>query len=180
MIETSPGFGESINGVVLYDETIRQHRKYCTPLINSIIAADIIPGIEVDTGAKNMAGHSGDKVSEGLNVLRERLNEYLKMGARFANRCAVIALGEGIPSLCCIDDSSRALARYAALCQEAGLVPIIEPEVLMEGKHTLAQSFEVTDEILRMIFNQRCSQRVTLEGMILNTNMVIQGLPCPK
>ncbi|MGA8149061.1 MAG: class I fructose-bisphosphate aldolase [Gallionellaceae bacterium] len=180
LIVTSPGLGESISGVILYDETIRQRKKDGTPLINAITAAGIIPGIKVDTGAKDMAGHPGEKITEGLDGLRDRLKEYFQMGARFAKWRAVIALGEGIPSQGCIEANAQALARYAALCQEAGLVPIVEPEVLMEGDHTLAQCFEVTEEVLRTVFNQLYAQRVTLEGMMLKPNMVLQGLTCPK
>ena len=180
LIVTSPALGESISGVILYDETIRQRKKDGTPLINAITAAGIIPGIKVDTGAKDMAGHPGEKITEGLDGLRDRLKEYVQMGARFAKWRAVIALGEGIPGRGCIEANAQALARYAALCQEAGLVPIVEPEVLMEGDHTLAQCFEVTEEVLRTVFHHLYTQRVMLEGVILKPNMVLQGLTCPK
>ena len=179
LIVITPGLGECISGAILYDETIRQRKKDGTPIIQAIKDAGIIPGIKVDTGAKDMAGHPGEKITEGLDGLRDRLKEYFQMGARFAKWRAVIALGEGIPSRGCIEANAQALARYAALCQEAGLVPIVEPEVLMEGDHTLAQCFEVTEEVLRTVFNQLCSQRVTLEGMILKPNMVLPGLACP-
>ncbi|MCR4297422.1 MAG: fructose-bisphosphate aldolase class I [Gallionella sp.] len=178
LIVTTPGLGECISGAILYDETIRQRKKDGTPLIQAITAAGIITGIKVDTGAKDMAGHPGEKITEGLDGLRDRLKEYFQMGARFAKWRAVIALGEGIPSRGCIEANAQALARYAALCQEAGLVPIVEPEVLMEGEHTLAQCFEVTEEVLRTIFHHLYIQRVMLEGIILKPNMVLPGLAC--
>jgi fructose-bisphosphate aldolase class I len=138
-----------------------------------------MPGIKVDTGAKDMAGHPGERITEGLDGLRERLKEYFQMGARFAKWRAVIAIGDGIPSRGCIEANAHALARYAVLCQEAGLVPVVEPEVLMDGKHTLERCREVTEEVLRMVFNQLDSQRVTLEGLILKPNMALPGLTCP-
>ena len=150
------------------------------PLSKSITDAGIIPGIKVDTGAKDMAGHPGEKITEGLDGLRDRLAEYFQMGARFAKWRAVIAVGDGIPSRGCIEANAHALARYAALCQEAGLVPVVEPEVLMDGEHTLERCREVTEEVLRTVFNQLNSQRVMLEGMILKPNMVLPGLTCPK
>jgi fructose-bisphosphate aldolase class I len=127
-----------------------------------------------------MAGHPGEKITEGLDGLRDRLREYFQMGARFAKWRAVIAIGNGIPSRGCIEANANALARYAGLCQEAGLVPIVEPEVLMTGGHTLEHCFEVTEEVLRTVFKQLYLQRVTLEGMILKPNMVLPGLACPK
>ena len=180
MIVTTPGLGECISGAILYDETIRQHKKDGTPLVKAIIDAGIIPGIKVDTGAKNLAGHPGEKITEGLDGLRDRLAEYSQMGARFAKWRAVIAVGDGIPSRGCIEANAHALARYAALCQEAGLVPVVEPEVLMEGEHTLEKCCEVTEVVLRMVFNQLYTQRVVLEGMILKPNMVLPGSTCPK
>jgi fructose-bisphosphate aldolase class I len=180
LIVTTPGLGEFISGVILYDETIRQSRKDGTPLVKVITDAGIIPGIKVDTGAKDMAGHPGEKITEGLDGLRARLNEYSKMGARFAKWRAVIAIADGIPSRGCIEANAHALARYAALCQEAGLVPIVEPEVLMDGEHTLERCFEVTAEVLWTVFSQLCTQRVALEGMILKPNMVLPGKDCPK
>src|ERR1017187_1097060 len=180
LIVTTVGLSESISGAILYDETIRQQTKDGTPFIRAITDAGIIPGIKVDTGAKNMAGHPGEKVTEGLDGLRERLAEYSKMGTRFAKWRAVIAVGDGIPSWGCIEANAHALARYAGLSQEAGLVPIVEPEVLMDGEHTLERCCEVTEEVLRMVFNQLCNQRVVLEGMILKPNMVVPGLTCPR
>ncbi len=180
LIVTTPGLSESISGVILYDETIRQSKKDGTPFIKVITDARIIPGIKVDTGAKDMAGHPGEKVTEGLDGLRSRLSEYFKMGARFAKWRTVIAISEGIPSRACIEANAHALARYAALCQEAGLVPIVEPEVLMDGGHTIERCFEVTEEVLKTVFNQLYIQRVMLEGMILKPNMVVPGLACPE
>ncbi|HCY75128.1 MAG TPA: fructose-bisphosphate aldolase class I [Ignavibacteriales bacterium] len=180
LIVTTTGLGESISGAILYDETIRQQKKDGTPFIKIIIDAGIIPGIKVDTGAKSMAGHPGEKITEGLDGLRERLKEYFKMGARFAKWRAVIAIGDGIPSQGCIEANAHALARYAALCQEVGLVPIVEPEVLMDGYHTLEKCSEVTEKVLRTVFNQLYTQRVTLEGMILKPNMILPGLKCPR
>ena len=180
LIVTTPGLGESISGAILYDETIRQQKKDGTPLINVIVDAGIIPGIKVDIGAKEMAGHPGEKITEGLDGLRARVNEYFQMGARFAKWCAVIALGDGIPSQGCIEANAQALARYAALCQEAGLVPVVEPEVLMDGEHTLARCCAATEQVLRTVFNQLYTQRVMLEGMILKPNMVLPGLTCSQ
>jgi fructose-bisphosphate aldolase class I len=180
MIITTPGLGECISGIILYDETIRQQKKDGTLFIKAISDMGIIPGIKVDAGAKDMAGHLGEKITEGLDGLRDRLREYFQMGARFAKWRAVIAIGNGIPSRGCIEANAHALARYAALCQEAGFVPIVEPEVLMKGEHTLEQCFEVTEEVLRTVFKQLYVQRVTLEGMILKPNMVLPGLTCPK
>ena len=179
LIVTTPGLGECISGAILYDETIRQRKKDGTPFVKAITDAGIIPGIKVDTGAKDMAGHPGEKITEGLDGLRDRLKEYFQMGARFAKWRAVIVIGDGIPTRGCIEANAHALARYAALCQEAGLVPVVEPEVLMDGAHTLERCCEVTEEVLRTVFNQLYTQRVTLEGMILKPNMVLPGLTCP-
>jgi fructose-bisphosphate aldolase class I len=180
LIVTTPGLGECISGLILYDETIRQSRKDGTPFVKVITDAGIIPGIKVDTGAKDMAGHPGEKITEGLDGLRDRLAEYSQMGARFAKWRAVIAIADGIPSRGCIEANAHVLARYAALCQEAGLVPIVEPEVLMEGEHPLERCFEVTAEVLRTVFSQLYTQRVVLEGLILKPNMMLPGLTCPK
>jgi fructose-bisphosphate aldolase class I len=180
LIVTTPGLGECISGVILYDETIRQKKKDGTPFIKVILDAGIIPGIKVDAGAKDMAGFPGEKITEGLDGLRDRLAEYVRMGARFAKWRAVIAVGDGIPTRGCIEANAQALARYAALCQEAGLVPIVEPEVLMDGDHTLERCSEVTEEVLRTVFNELYTQRVKLEGMILKPNMVLPGLACPR
>jgi len=178
LIVTTPDLGRCISGAILYDETIRQQKQDGTPFVKAIIGAGIIPGIKVDAGAKDMAGHPKEKITEGLDGLRNRLKEYSQMGARFAKWRAVIAIGDGIPSTGCIEANAQTLARYAALCQEAGLVPIVEPEVLMDGEHTLQRCREVTEEVLRTVFNQLYTQRVMLEGMILKPNMVLPGLNC--
>jgi fructose-bisphosphate aldolase class I len=178
LIVTTPGLGESIGGAILYDETIRQQKSDGTPFIRVLIEAGIVPGIKVDTGAKELAGHPGEKVTEGLDGLRDRLQEYFQMGARFAKWRAVIAIGEGLPSWGCIEANAHALARYAALCQEAGLVPVVEPEVIMDGAHTLEQCGEVTNEVLHMVFSELFAQGVVLEGTVLKPNMVLPGMAC--
>jgi fructose-bisphosphate aldolase class I len=180
LIVTTPGLGECISGAILYDETIRQQKKDGTPFAKAIADAGIIPGIKVDIGEKDLAGHPGEKITEGLDGLRDRLAEYSAMGARFAKWRAAIVVGDGMPSRGCIEANAQALARYAALCQEAGLVPVVEPEVLMDGAHTLARCYEVTEEVLRTVFVQLYTQRVRLEGMILKPNMVLPGTTCPK
>jgi len=180
LIVTTPGLGECINGAILCDETIRQTKKDGTSFLKVLTVAGIIPGIKVDLGAKDLAGHPREKVTEGLDGLRDRLTEYSQMGARFAKWRAVIAVGESIPSQGCIEANAHALARYAALCQEANLVPIVEPEVLMDGEHNLDRCNEVTEKVLRTVFNQLYHQGVLLEGLILKPNMVLPGLTCPK
>jgi fructose-bisphosphate aldolase class I len=179
LIVTAPGLGESISGAILFDETIRQQKKDGTPFVKVLTDAGIMPGIKVDTGAKDLAGYPGEKITEGLDGLRDRLKEYFQMGARFAKWRAAIAIGDGLPSRGCLEANAHALARYAALSQEAGLVPVVESEVLMEGDHSLERCREVTEEVLRTVFNQLNSQRVMLEGMILKPNMVLPGLTCP-
>jgi fructose-bisphosphate aldolase class I len=180
LIVTTKGLGEFISGAILFDETIRQNIKDGTPMIKVITNAGIITGIKVDTGAKDMAGYPGEKIAEGLDGLRERLTEYSKMGARFAKWRAVIVIGKDIPTPGCIEANAMTLARYAALCQEAGLVPIVEPEVLSDGDHSMERCFEVTEVVLKTVFNQLYMQRVLLEGMILKCNMIVPGLACPK
>ena len=179
LIVTTPGLGECISGVILFDETIRQQIKDGTPFIKILTDAGIIPGIKVDTGAKDLAGFPGEKITEGLDGLRERLQEYFQMGARFAKWRAIIIIGDGLPSRGSLEANAHALGRYAALCQEAGLVPIVEPEVLMAGNHSLERCREVTEDLLRTVFTQLNAQRVLLEGMILKPNMVLPGLTCP-
>jgi len=176
MIVTTPRLGESISGVILYDETIRQQTLAGVPFARALEASGIVPGIKVDAGAKALAAHPRELVTEGLDGLRERLTEYAAMGARFAKWRAVITIGAGIPSRACIGANAHALARYAALCQEAGLVPIIEPEVLMDGDHGLERSADVTAETLQAVFAALSEQRVLLEGMLLKPNMVLPGL----
>lgn len=179
LLITTPGLSESISGAILFDETIRQQKMDGIPFIKILTDAGIIPGIKVDLGAKKMAGHPGEKITEGLDGLRERLQEYFQMGARFAKWRAVIVIGDDLPSRSGLEANAHTLARYAALCQEAGLVPIVEPEVLMDGDHTLARCLKVTEEALRNTFIQLNCQRVLLEGMILKPNMVLPGLTCP-
>ncbi|MBC7534345.1 MAG: fructose-bisphosphate aldolase class I [Ferruginibacter sp.] len=178
LIATTPGLGKYISGAILYDETIHQKKKDGTLIVNAIINDGIIPGIKVDIGAKAMAGFPGEKITEGLDGLRERLNEYYKMGARFAKWRAVIAIGNGIPTRACIEANANALARYASLCQEAGMVPVVEPEVLMDGDHDLKRCFDITEHVLLTVFDQLYRQKVLLEGMLLKPNMVIPGLQC--
>ena len=179
LIITTPGLAESISGAILCDETIRQQKKDGTPFVKALTDVGIIPGIKVDAGARDMAGHPGEKITEGLDGLRDRLKEYFQMGARFAKWRAVITISDGIPSRECIEANAHALARYAALCQETGLLPIVEPEVLMDGEHTLNRCFKVTEEVLRIVFNQLYIQYVMIEGMLLKPNMVLPGLLCP-
>ncbi|MHA4811411.1 class I fructose-bisphosphate aldolase [Flavitalea flava] len=176
MIVTTPGLGDCINGAILYDETIRQKTTDGTPFLKILVNAGIIPGIKVDTGTTALAGRPGEKITEGLDGLRERLTEYNRMGARFAKWRAVIAIGDNIPSSECIDVNANALARYAALCQEAGLVPIVEPEVLMEGSHSIERCSKVTGEVLQAVFHQLLYKQVMLEGLILKTNMILPDL----
>jgi fructose-bisphosphate aldolase class I len=180
LIVTTPGLGDSISGAILYDETIREQTLGGVPFAKALENAGIMPGIKVDAGAKELAGHPGEKITEGLDGLRERLAEYSQSGARFAKWRAVITIGDGMPSRGCIDANAHALARYAALCQEAGLVPIVEPEVVMDGAHSLARCAEVTEEVLRIVFHQLHVQRVMLEGMLLKPNMVLPGLECSE
>jgi fructose-bisphosphate aldolase class I len=178
LIVNTVGLGESISGAILYDETIRQQTNDGTPFAKALADIGIIPGIKVDTGAKPMAACPGEKITEGLDGLRERLAEYAQMGARFAKWRAVISIEEGLPTHACIEANAHALARYAALCQEAGLVPVVEPEVLMEGAHTLNACSEITEVVLRAVFRELHAQRVQLECMILKPNMVLPGSAC--
>ncbi len=179
LIVTTPKLGDAISGAILYDETLRQSTQGGTPFVDVLKAAGIVPGIKVDAGAKALAAHPGEQVTEGLDGLRERLAEYVDRGARFAKWRAVIVIGEGLPSAGAIAVNAHALARYAALCQEAGVVPIVEPEVLMDGTHTLQRCAEVTQAVLRAVFGELAAQRVLLEGMLLKPNMVLPGLGCP-
>ncbi len=180
LIITTPRLGECLNGAILYDETIRQTTRDGTPFIKILSGAGIIPGIKVDTGAQDMAAHPGEKITEGLDGLRGRLQEYFQVGARFAKWRAVITLENGTPSRSCIEANAQALARYAALCQESGIVPIVEPEVLMDGEHSMQRCQETTEKVLRSVFEQLTLQRVCLEGMILKPNMVLPGLKSAK
>jgi fructose-bisphosphate aldolase class I len=180
LLVTTPDLSDSISGAILYDETIRQRKSDGTPFATALTDAGIVPGIKVDLGAKELAGHPAEKITEGLDGLRDRLADYFQMGARFAKWRAVIVLGYGIPSRASIEANAHALARYASLCQEAGLVPVIEPEVLMDGAHTLDRCGLVTEEVLRTVFDQLYRQGVMLEGVILKPNMVVPGTTCPE
>lgn len=167
-----------ISGVILYDETIRQKAKDGTPLVDIMRHAGSIPGIKVDMGAKPLAGFEGETITEGLDGLRERLTEYYGLGARFAKWRAVISISSVLPTYGAIKQNAQALARYAALCQEAGIVPIVEPEILMDGvpgDHSIDRNYEVTDAVLKAVFNELYDARVKLEGIILKPNMVIDG-----
>jgi len=179
LLFTTPGLGEFISGVILFDETIRQQAADGTPLVEVLDRNGIIAGIKVDKGAKPLAGSPGETVTEGLDGLRERLAEYVTLGARFTKWRAVFAIGDGLPSRYCIDANAEALARFAALSQEAGLVPIVEPEVLMDGTHTIERCFEVSETALRSVFAALSRQRVVLEQMILKPSMVLSGKECP-
>lgn len=176
---TTEGAGEHISGVILFDETIRQSSAKGEPFPALLASGGMIPGIKVDKGAKDLAGFPGEKVTEGLDGLRDRLAEYRDLGARFAKWRAVITIGDGIPSSACLRANGHALARYAALCQEAGLVPIVEPEVLMDGDHTIEQCEEVTLATLDTVFDELREQRVHIAGTLLKPNMVLSGKGCP-
>jgi fructose-bisphosphate aldolase class I len=180
MLLTTPGAAEYLSGVILFDETIRQKADDGTPLVEVVTHLGIIPGIKVDRGAKPLAGAPGEQVTEGLDGLRERLAEYTALGARFAKWRAVIVIGPGLPTDRAIQVNAHALARYAALCQEAGVVPIVEPEVLMDGDHTLERCFEATEVTLHAVFHALHAQGVSLEGMLLKPNMVLSGKECAR
>ena len=175
LLITAPGGQEFISGMILFDETLRQKTRDGVPFPQVMIENGIMPGIKVDKGAKDLAGHPGEKVTEGLDGLRDRLAEYRELGARFAKWRAVITIGDHIPSIGCIEANAHALARYAALCQEAGIVPMVEPEVLMDADNDIDVCYWATDKTLRTVFNELFDQRVALEHTILKTNMVISG-----
>jgi fructose-bisphosphate aldolase class I len=175
---TTKGVEEFISGVILFDESIRHSTADGVPFPKVLAGKGIIPGIKVDTGAKNLAGFPGEKITEGLDDLRDRLAEYHGLGARFAKWRAVITIGEGIPTATCIRANAQALARYAALCQEAGLVPIVEPEVLMDGDHTIERCEDVTFATLRSVYHELREHRIYLEGTLLKPNMVLPGAKC--
>ncbi len=180
LILTAPGLVDSIGGVILHDETLHQSTKWGQAFVEVLREAGIVTGVKVDIGAKDLAMHPGEKITEGLDGLRERLNTYFRVGARFAKWRAVITIGHGLPSRASIEANAHALGRYAALCQEAGLVPVVEPEVLMEGHHSLTTCLEVTEQVLLAVFIQLDHQDVRLDGMILKPNMVLAGLDCPQ
>ena len=177
---SAPGAGDHISGVILFDETLRQNAADGTPLVRVLGDAGIIPGIKVDKGAKDLALCPGEKVTEGLDGLRDRMAEYASLGARFAKWRAVYNIGEETPSVAAVATNAHALARYAALVQEAGLVPIVEPEVLMDGDHTIADCEMVTTEVLYSVYAELATQGVELEGTLLKPNMVLSGKDCPE
>jgi fructose-bisphosphate aldolase class I len=180
MFFTTPGIAEFISGVIMQDETIRQKSSTGIALADLLAQQGIIPGIKVDNGAKPLAGSPGENITDGLDGLRERLKEYRDLGARFAKWRAVIAVSDTLPSTACVQANAHALARYAALCQEQGVAPIVEPEVLMDGSHTIERWEEVTGSVLHAVFNALFDQKVSLEGMLLKPNMVISGMKCAK
>lgn len=183
LFRTKEAMSEYISGVILFDETIRQKAADGTPLVDLIKASGAIPGIKVDKGAQPLAGCPGETVTEGLDGLRERLQEYYQLGARFAKWRAVFSIGDGMPSWNCENANAHALARYAALCQETGIVPIVEPEVLMDGPnstHDIDQCYAVTHKVLRLVFRELYAARINLEGMVLKPNMVIAGQKSTK
>jgi fructose-bisphosphate aldolase, class I len=180
MLFTTEGSADHVSGVILYDETIRQQALDGTPFPKLLEADGVIPGIKVDKGAKDLASAPGEKITEGLDGLRERLAEYYELGARFTKWRAVITIGKGIPSEYCLWTNAHALARYGALSQEAGLVPIIEPEVLMDGDHTIETAFDVTSRTLHAVFTELRDQKVWFEQMLLKPNMVLSGYEAPN
>ena len=180
LLFTTEGVGEFISGVILFDETIRQRTVDGTAFVEVLNAQGIIPGIKVDKGTKALAGFDGEKITEGLDGLRDRLAEFYDLGARFTKWRAVITIGDGIPTSGCIGANAEALARFAKLSQEAGLVPIVEPEVLMDGDHTIERCYEATAETQASVFAALRRHRVGFDGMLLKPNMVVSGTTCPK
>ncbi|MEO1375226.1 MAG: class I fructose-bisphosphate aldolase [Cyanobacteria bacterium J06635_10] len=178
LILTAPDLGKYISGAILYDETIRQSTANGVSFVKVMQDSGMIPGIKVDTGAKDLVLRNNEKVTEGLDGLRDRIAEYYEMGARFAKWRAVITIGEGIPSDGCIEANAHGLARYAALCQDGGLVPIVEPEVLIDGNHSIERCYEVTEKTLHEVFRQLAVQNVAFDQMILKPSMVISGADC--
>jgi fructose-bisphosphate aldolase class I len=179
LLFTTPGCEDFVGGVIMYDETIRQASADGTPFATLLASKGVVPGIKVDTGAQELAGHPDEKVTEGLDGLRARFAEYHELGARFSKWRAVITIGDGIPSEACLHVNAHALARYAALSQEAGIVPIVEPEVLMDADNTLERCYEVTARTLQAVFEELDVQGIALDGMLLKPNMVISGKQCP-
>jgi fructose-bisphosphate aldolase, class I len=180
LLITAPGCSEYISGMILFDETMRQSTSDGTPFPKALVDQGIMPGIKVDMGAKDLAGHANEKVTEGLDGLRERLAEYRDLGAKFAKWRAVITIGDGIPSDACIAANTHALARYAALCQEAGIVPMVEPEILMDADNTIDTCYKVTEKTLISLFSDLKNQDVAIEHTILKVNMVISAKGCPQ
>lgn len=180
MLFRTTGLGEFISGVILYDETIRQTAEDGTRLVELLESQNVVPGIKVDAGAKDLAGCPGEKITEGLDGLGKRVEEYVSLGARFAKWRAVIAIADDMPSGHCIHVNAHALARYAKICQEGGLVPIVEPEVLMDGGHDIDRCEQVTEDTLEAVFAELYAQEVALEGMILKPNMIVSGTDCAE
>jgi len=180
LLFSTEGLSEYVSGIILYDETLRQSTSDGQPFAQYLMDEGIIPGIKVDKGTSLLPFSEGETVTEGLDGLRERLAEYAELGARFAKWRAVIRIGHGAPSQYGLDANAHALARYAALCQEAGLVPIVEPEVLMDGDHDIDECYAVTETVLKTVFDELYKQRVVLEQMLLKPNMVISGMECPE
>ena len=180
MLLTTPSLSDHISGAILYDETIRQSTRGGVPFTKVMMDNGILPGIKVDKGAMPLAGFPGEVVTEGLDGLRARLEEYARLGAKFAKWRAVITIGEDMPSSTCIDANAHALARYAALCQEAGIVPMVEPEVLMDGDHDIETCYDVTEATLRALFSALYEHDVMLEGTILKASMVVSGKDCAE
>ncbi|MBS7458366.1 class I fructose-bisphosphate aldolase [Coralloluteibacterium stylophorae] len=180
MLLTTPKLGDHVSGAILFDETLRQKTADGTPFVEVMKKAGVIPGIKVDKSTHPLAGCPGEVITEGLDGLRDRLKEYYRLGARFAKWRAVINIGDDIPSGTCIEANSHALARYAALCQEQGLVPMVEPEVIMDGSHDIQTCYEVTEAVLRSLFGALYEQNVMLEGTILKASMVVSGKDCPE
>ena len=181
LLFTTNGMAECISGVILFDETLRQSTiSDSIPFPHYLSKKGVIPGIKVDNGAKELAGHSREKVTEGLDGLRERMCEYYQLGARFAKWRAVITIGDGIPSQTCIHVNAHALGRYAALCQEADIVPIVEPEVLMDGDHSIDTCYEISQKMFTKVFEELDKQAVYLQGIVLKPNMIVSGIECSE
>ncbi len=179
LLVAAPGIGQYLGGMILFDETLRQSARDGRKFVDVLKAAGILPGIKVDTGAKDLALHAGEQVTEGLDGLRDRLGEYKALGAAFAKWRAVINISDVLPSEALVMANAHALARYAALCQEAGIVPMVEPEMIMEGSHSVERCYEVTARVLKALFGQLAEQGVALEGTILKVSMVLPGKACP-
>lgn len=180
MLLTTPSLNEHISGAILYDETLRQATRAGVPFSEYMLKAGILPGIKVDKGTQSLAGFPGELITEGLDGLRDRLKEYARLGAKFAKWRAVITISDDTPSGTCIDANTHALARYAALCQEQGIVPMVEPEILMDGSHDIETCYEVTEATLRSLFGALYEQNVLIEGTILKASMVLSGKDCPE
>ena len=180
LLITADGINEGVSGMILFDETLRQKTDDGTPFPKALENAGMLPGIKVDMGAKDLALHDGEKVTEGLTGLRERLAEYKELGAKFAKWRAVITIGNDIPSDACIMANAHGLARYAALCQEAGIVPMVEPEIILDGDHTIETCYEVSVKTWKKLFSELAQQGVAPEGTILKTSMILAGKDCPQ